>query len=365
MVGQYPIFINDLKAALSLVSKSTWAYNLPLNLQIEPTTYCNLECLFCHYKIARKKKRHMDYVNYVKLVDEVRPRTVIFSGSGEPLLSPDIVEMVDYAQKNGLKTVMYTNLTLNSGKLEGLVVSGLQRLRISIEVDRETFRQVKRRDLFDNVMENIQHVNEAKLRHGLSFPKTGFECVVSNKNIENLSRVITLAREYRVNDINFRPLGLFGLEERRELLLGDQGGSNFINGLTHAKRVAEGFGITTNLQSLIRDWPSYVQIYEDPYRKLNHLCSRAWLQAFVSADGELTPCHALNFDLNVSLGNVFQNYFLRVWNGLAFQELRKGFRDKKLIYARCKYCQAEAPILYRLKYGIKNNLTSRKGVSFL
>lgn len=348
-----------------MVSKSTRAYNLPLNLQIEPTTYCNLECVFCHYKIAEKKKRHMDYVDYVKLVDEVRPRTVIFSGSGEPLLSRDIVEMVDYAQKKGVKTVMYTNLTVNGGKLEGLVVSGLQWLRISIEADRDTFFEVKQRDLFDKVMENIQYINEAKLRQGRSFPEIGFECVVSNKNVENLSRVITLARECRVNRINFRPLGLFGLEERREVLLGDQRGSNFINGLTHAKRVAERFGIITNLQSLIRDWPSYVRIYEGSYEKLNHVCSRAWLQAFVTADGELTPCHALNFDLNVSLGNVFQNSFPRVWNGLAFQKLRKGFRDKKLIYARCKYCQAEVPILCKLKHGVKNSLTSRRGFSFL
>ena len=63
----------------------------------------------------QRKTGLMDFSLFRKIVDESKGRTELLymaNGVGEPLIHPNIIEMIEYANKNGIHTILGTNGTL-------------------------------------------------------------------------------------------------------------------------------------------------------------------------------------------------------------------------------------------------------------
>jgi MoaA/NifB/PqqE/SkfB family radical SAM enzyme len=80
----------------------------PFVIQVEPTTSCNLKCVFCpiNDKTISIKKETMKLKTFMKMVDQCRefPQAIKFLrfiGIGEPLLNKDLPEMISYAKQSG------------------------------------------------------------------------------------------------------------------------------------------------------------------------------------------------------------------------------------------------------------------------
>lgn len=86
--------------------------NFVPTVQIFITNQCNRRCEGC-FNIDRLGDTHMSLVLYKQLVKQYKPliKKVILMG-GEPLLHPDIKEMIHINQSNDLRTTIYTNGTL-------------------------------------------------------------------------------------------------------------------------------------------------------------------------------------------------------------------------------------------------------------
>ena len=90
----------------------------PLNLDIEVSSRCQIKCDHCFRQYMDiKENDFMPLDMYKKIVAECGQHklfTLKFSMRGEPLLHPDIVEMVGYAKKKGIKEVW---INTNGGPL--------------------------------------------------------------------------------------------------------------------------------------------------------------------------------------------------------------------------------------------------------
>lgn len=78
------------------------------------TNQCNLKCSHCYQDAGGQKERELTTAEGKKLIDEIARagfKMMIFSG-GEPLMRPDIYELVSYAASKGLRPVFGTNGTL-------------------------------------------------------------------------------------------------------------------------------------------------------------------------------------------------------------------------------------------------------------
>ena len=100
------------------------------------TNACNLYCAHCYRDAGCKAEDELSTAEAKKLIGEIARadfKIMIFSG-GEPLLRPDIVELVAYARSQGLRPVFGTNGTLLTEKLAGeLKSAGAMGMGISLD----------------------------------------------------------------------------------------------------------------------------------------------------------------------------------------------------------------------------------------
>ena len=88
---------------------------LPYVLVVEPTTHCNLHCIMCPSPGFQSPRGYMSMDVYEKVLREAvagSMHRIRFIGLGEPLLHPQLPEMIRLAKQGGLYTEVSTNATL-------------------------------------------------------------------------------------------------------------------------------------------------------------------------------------------------------------------------------------------------------------
>ena len=112
------------------------------------TNACNMYCDHCYRDAGCKAEDELNTAEAKKLLDEIAKagfKIMIFSG-GEPLMRPDILELVAHATSLGLRSVFGTNGTLITLDMaQKLKAAGAMGMGISLDsLDREkhnTFRK--------------------------------------------------------------------------------------------------------------------------------------------------------------------------------------------------------------------------------
>ena len=166
----------------------------PRLVAIEPTNLCNLRCSMCpvHASPEGRKKRPsglMDFGLYKRIINQLPERNkvnLVLHGYGEPLLHPDIVEMVSFAKKSGINDVQFaTNGMLLTGeKSKGLIASGLDRLDVSLDgFTGKEYEAIRIGADFNAVKENIAEF--LRLRGKKSKPALNIRLVKQKANKKN------------------------------------------------------------------------------------------------------------------------------------------------------------------------------------
>ncbi|MGA9350483.1 MAG: radical SAM protein [Anaerolineae bacterium] len=166
---------------------------------VEPTTDCNLRCRICVRNSWSELVGSMQMATYRRLVDGLREvpslRTMAFWGFGEPLLHPDIVEMVALAKELGAKTELITNgLLLDREMAEGLVMAGLDTLVVSVDgTSPESHADVRSGADLRLVQKNVEGLHAARRANRLDNPEIGLEFVATRRNVSELPNLHRLA----------------------------------------------------------------------------------------------------------------------------------------------------------------------------
>lgn len=116
----------------------------PFSLFFSPATTCNFRCEYCYNSVPGvfpADERRMPFDVFRKAIDDAerfpdRLRSVTLVGFGEPLLNPDLVNMVAYATRKeaaDIRTVFTNGLLLNREMSDRLIDAGVNRLTVSIQ----------------------------------------------------------------------------------------------------------------------------------------------------------------------------------------------------------------------------------------
>ncbi|MEM2875749.1 MAG: radical SAM protein [Candidatus Bathyarchaeia archaeon] len=136
------------------------------------TTRCNCKCLMCDmYRQPPKTvsiegaKEILDFLSKNKFL-------IVYFTGGEPTLHPNVVEIVEYANKLGLVTAMTTNGTASKETVTKLKDAGLYLLTVSFDHwDPSVCEKIRRHTGIKAKQESvIKHCREVGLRtHTLTF----------------------------------------------------------------------------------------------------------------------------------------------------------------------------------------------------
>lgn len=136
--------------------------SFPLNVDIEVSSKCQIACDHCFRQYMDiREDQYMDLDLYKKIVRECGEGglfTLKFSMRGEPLMHPDIVEMVAYAKQQGIREVwINTNGgTLTEKLAEGLMKAKVDWITVSFDGLREVYESVRRPLKYDTQIERLR-----------------------------------------------------------------------------------------------------------------------------------------------------------------------------------------------------------------
>jgi radical SAM protein with 4Fe4S-binding SPASM domain len=271
---------------------------VPPAIQIEPTLHCNIDCITCCRSQGTRPAGAMDFSLFRKIIDDaaaIGVRRVLLFIFGEPLLHPQIVEMIRYIKSAGLAFHLTTNgelLDKSMGEaILGAGVTSADYLTFSIlGFSKAVHEQVMKGIDHDRVVKNVLQFLENRKRSGVNGPivETVFYSIAENRH--ELEPFLEYWGEVADHAIN--------------------GGSA-------------------------------VEAFIDPQRPgpcRTRTCAQLWERMAILWNGDVSICgEDLNGDWLV--GNLRDQSIRQVWQGEALSQARKAHKQGQFgQISLCKFC---------------------------
>lgn len=304
---------------------------LPTVLYLETTNRCDSLCQTCIRSFQTlEPAKDLTLDELIRIVDQFpRLERVFLHGIGEPLLNPDLFRMIAYLKGRGA-TVLFNSdaIGLTEKKREGLIASGLDELRVSLDAATpETYRAIRGVPTFQRVRENVRALVEARRSMGAGRPAISLWFTVLKDNVQEIPAFIRLAGEVGADRVNLQRLVYYG----QGMAVADQSLYGALSALEHrcleeATRLAREQGI--ELCASGNTTPEASLTPEERSRPWSG-CQRPWTLSYITANGNVLPCCISPWTARdyrgLILGNVFTQPFAEIWNGERYREFRTRF----------------------------------------
>ena len=259
------------------------------NLRVSLTDRCNLRCTYCmpHDFAAWLPSEHQlttdELVRVIEIAVSEGINEVRLTG-GEPLLRPDIVEIV--SRINAIKNAPTLTMTTNALTLEKvaklLVDAGLNRINISLDtLDRDRFKLMTHRDRIDDVFAGIKAAQDAGIN-----PIKINAVLLKGVNADEAPALLewALANNLALRFIEQMPLDAGGIWERSSLVTADDIYADLTT--RYELTPCDGRGSSPAEEFLVNGGPATVGIIGSVTRPFCGACDRLRL----TSDGQLRSC---------------------------------------------------------------------------
>ncbi|MGD9158490.1 MAG: radical SAM protein [Desulfobacteraceae bacterium] len=284
----------------------------PFLVQIFPAYVCNFKCSYCIHSLPKKDrgfiadKTIMDFDLYKKCIDDLvqfpqKIKMLRFAATGEPLLHPQIAEMIKHAKdkKVGESLEIVTNASLLTKELsDDLIDAGLDWLRISIQgLSSQKYKAICGVDIdLDEFTENIRY-----------FYKNRKECKVYIKIID------------------------CALEENEEEKFYDIFGSICDKiAIEHLNPAVPEIDYTK-----LSDTPLTITQNGNAVQNAE-ICPQPFYMLQINPDGNIVPCCSMQTAF--VCGNAEEESIFDAWNGGKFKKFQLAMLKNKKNYI-CKKCE--------------------------
>jgi MoaA/NifB/PqqE/SkfB family radical SAM enzyme len=154
-----------------------------LDLSIETTDYCNLNCIMCLPQNWRKDhlipyRGNLSFQTFKSIIDSIKNNNILINNLflywlGEPFLTPYYLEMLDYTIKfisNQCNSIrISTNLNaLKQAQLDKLLQISTIKVLITVSLDASkprTYEKIRRNGNFEDVIRNMEYIINHR-KHG-------------------------------------------------------------------------------------------------------------------------------------------------------------------------------------------------------
>jgi len=159
--------------------------------------HCNMRCPHCYASaVASPSPSDLTSAEGIKLLDDLAAigvRVVIFSG-GEPLLRPDIFDLLRHARALGIAPQLSTNgVLIDAAAAERLSQAGVAYVGVSIDGApdfNDAYRGLE--GGYEAALAGLRNARDAGI-------KTGLRMTLTQRNRDQLSKMLEVTRENRID----------------------------------------------------------------------------------------------------------------------------------------------------------------------
>jgi len=283
------------------------------------TDRCNLHCKMCgvcELTSPEDKTPELtteEWKAVVRSAVAMRTTLMLMSG-GEPLLRPDVFEIIRYARDQGLAFHLCTNGTLiDEEKARALAETRVNTVSVSIESPVKAIHErLRGPDSFDRAVDGVR-----LLRQHAPDVNVGVNYLITTANFRNMADMIPFAESLGVQQLKYAPIHTNLLHKRKriedygDLLFGEED-------LEELGREVEALMQAAARSRLLTTSPMFLSKISSFYsRPSKFRCYAGYGACAVNPFGTVTPC----VDMDGSL-SVREQPLEAIWRSEAFQVQR-------------------------------------------
>jgi MoaA/NifB/PqqE/SkfB family radical SAM enzyme len=308
-------FLRVGKAALRRTLPASPSF-MPHKISVEVTNRCNLKCSTCilgsnraYQNYSPRKMRFEEFRHILKQIPTLIHVTM--NGYGEPLLNPDLIPMLELANRQGMTTSFITNgILLDRQKTEELLDVGLTELGVSIHsLGKDSFARFRSGASLDRVLANVEGLISARRERGLVHPTVAAWSILMRDSVDSAADLVRSASDIGIDKINFLDYITGMGDEKSDRQKIEK--SIYDSVIIDLKRIGneQGVFVSGNLNPSIE----------------RGVCNQPWMTPFISAEGFVMPCSFIADPGLLNFGNIFESDFRSIWLGPHYTAFRRNF----------------------------------------
>jgi len=285
----------------------------PIYAEISTAGSCNHRCTFCSVDYLGYKRvflRREVMQRFFESAKNLGLKAVMFAGDGEPMLNPDIIEIVGDAHDNGIETSFTTNAVPMKQKFIEGALRKVSWIKVSMNAGNAeayaAIHQTAEKD-FERVWANLEMAVEYRQDNGVS-TALGVQSLILPDNLETLDELVSRAESTGLDYVVLKPYvhNVYMVQKGYSHL--DYTAKQYLETVQDLQQRYDGdeFHVVARMNALgkliVKDEESYSTCLSTP---------SLWF--YVSGTGEVYACGAHVGNPNFLLGNIYDDPIESIW----------------------------------------------------
>jgi radical SAM protein with 4Fe4S-binding SPASM domain len=287
------------------------------------TRTCNLRCVHCYSDSnAMKYPGELTWEQMTAVVEDLAAYQVpsLLLSGGEPMIHPRFFDLVDLASQAGLKLTISTNGTLITPTEAALLkAANVAYVGISLDGIGPIHDQFRRKEgAFDAAVRGFRNCHEVG-------QKTGLRLTLTRHNVENIDRILDFIEDHEIQRVCFYHLVPAGRGSELQVLAADEA-RHAIDTLIARVESWHRQGIERELLTVTQPADGAYLLVRMEHENHPNLAEARRLLAWNGGGANSSGRGIANIDTqgnvhpdqfwqDITLGNVKQMPFSRIWDG--------------------------------------------------
>jgi len=299
---------------------------MPRMIDLEVSRICNLSCPACMRRAdsslaqSHKETPFRTLEGFREIHRQIPTLgTLNFMGDGEPLMNPELNDIIHYASLNDIHTVITTNATLITQEMvEHWKKDKVYRVHASVDAVGEKYEAMRVGAEWEETLENLGMLGESGIPLCIN-------CLLLESSMEEMPKMVKLCKEVGAKEVTFlMPICTYGTD------IGIKPEDNYRNRqlfhdthlMCHDLGIKWIFPLTLN--------PTFRRF------------SFPFIRPQISIEGDLFACcyslgrgkvwfEGYGYEVpSYNMGNMFKEGFNQVWHNEGYKEIRRIYKESEV-----------------------------------
>lgn len=291
------------------------------SIYIEIISYCNQRCIYCYNSDTLKNKDMIDIATFKSIIDQCfsdELDNIILSG-GEPMLHPNINEMLDYCNKMNIKVNIISNATLINDDVASLLSKYNPGLQFTIDGGEKLLNDYSRgKGTFEKQLLALENLK-----------KHGYDGILNlraniwrdNATEDNIRSIIEFCKKYKIKRLDFVTAKK---TNKFNLTISD---ATLINNISKWIKDNNQYNINITYDE---DKPMYRCELADDKEEIKYVLR-------IASNGDVFPCQFFTSS-EFAIGNIYENNLDSILNSDKNKNLISLIKMRRFFINECEEC---------------------------